>query len=201
MVSDPTLRTELVLAGHRGQTELPRRHLDHVDPALRAVALSALERTGTLDDDDVAAALRDPDPSVRRTALQFAARRPGLSLTALLEDADPTVVEVAAWACGEQETVTDPVFDQLCALVRTHDDALVRESAVAALGAIGDERGEATVLAALDDKATVRRRAVLALAAFSGPGVEPALRRALDDRDWQVRQGAEDLLVARGDLD
>jgi len=37
---------------------------------------------------------------------------------------------------------------------------------------------------------------VLALAAFEGPEVERRLVAALKDRDWQVRQGAEDLLDA-----
>ncbi|HEY9558295.1 MAG TPA: HEAT repeat domain-containing protein, partial [Acidimicrobiales bacterium] len=81
----------------------------------------------------------------------------------------------------------------LCRLATGHDDALVREAAVAALGAIGDEAALPTILAATGDKATVRRRAVLALAPFEGPEVDQALERALEDRDWQVRQAAEDL--------
>jgi HEAT repeat protein len=76
----------------------------------------------------------------------------------------------------------------------THDDALVREAAVAALGAIGDPGALPAVLAACDDKPAVRRRAVLALAAFEGDEVEHRLRAALTDRDWQTRQAAEDLL-------
>jgi len=75
----------------------------------------------------------------------------------------------------------------------------VREAAVAALGARGDERTLPVVLRACDDKPAVRRRAVLALAAFEGPEVEARLQRALTDRDWQVRQAAEDLLGARPD--
>jgi HEAT repeat protein len=76
--------------------------------------------------------------------------------------------------------------------VRDHADALVREAAVAALGARGT--GLATILHACDDRPAVRRRAVLALAPFEGPEVTAALTRALADRDWQVRQAAEDLL-------
>jgi HEAT repeat protein len=64
---------------------------------------------------------------------------------------------------------------------------------VAALGAIGDQRGLPAILAATEDKPAVRRRAVLALAPFEGAAVEEALRRAVGDRDWQVRQAAEDL--------
>ena len=69
----------------------------------------------------------------------------------------------------------------------------MREAAVAALGALGDERGLAAILVACGDKPAVRRRAVLALAPFEGPQVEAAIDAALDDRDWQVRQSAEDL--------
>ena len=79
----------------------------------------------------------------------------------------------------------------------THPDPLVREAAVAALGALGDPSSLEVVLAACDDKPAVRRRAVLALAAFDGEAVEARLRRALEDRDWQVRQAAEDLLALR----
>ena len=78
-----------------------------------------------------------------------------------------------------------------------HDDPLVREAAVAALGALGDPSTLPVVLAACDDKPAVRRRAVLALAAFDGAEVEARLALALTDRDWQVRQAAEDLPVAR----
>jgi len=116
---------------------------------------------------------------------------PAVSLLGLLVDDDPTVVEVAAWACGErpEQALADPV----AALATGHDDPLVREAAVAALGAIGDPRSLPAVLAATGDKATVRRRAVIALAAFEGPEVDAALEAARSDRDWQVRQAAEDL--------
>ena len=50
------------------------------------------------------------------------------------------------------------------------DDPLVREAAVAALGAIGDDRGLDAILAATEDRPAVRRRAVLALAPFLDPG-------------------------------
>ncbi len=68
-----------------------------------------------------------------------------------------------------------------------------REAAIAALGAIGDRAGLPAILAGCRDRPPVRRRAVLALAPFTGPEVDAALAEARDDRDWQVRQGAEDL--------
>jgi HEAT repeat protein len=112
----------------------------------------------------------------------------------LLRDADERVVEAAAWACGEHEVVGDDELHALVALATAAGDALVRESAVAALGAIGDERGLPAILAGCVDKPAIRRRAVLALAPFNGPEVDAALKAALQDRDWQVRQAADDLL-------
>lgn len=114
-------------------------------------------------------------------------------LSALLDE-EATVVETAAWAAGEQETVSDDVLARLVDLALTATDPLLREAAVAALGAIGDERGLPAILAGCADKPNIRRRAVLALAPFSGAAVDAALAAALIDRDWQVRQAAEDLL-------
>jgi HEAT repeat protein len=103
------------------------------------------------------------------------------------------VVEIAAWACGERPPASSATIERLCEIATRHDDALCRESAVAALGALGNPAGLAAILAATEDKATVRRRAVIALAPFDGPEVDAALERATNDRDWQVRQAAEDL--------
>jgi len=103
-------------------------------------------------------------------------------------------VALRTWACGERRPPEPGAVEALAALATGHDDALVREAAVAALGSIGDPAGLPAILTATADKATVRRRAVIALAPFDGPEVEAALARATDDRDWQVRQAAEDLL-------
>ena len=102
---------------------------------------------------------------------------------------------MAAWASGERVPPEPGAVEALCAVALDHDDALCREAAVAALGAIGDEAALPTILAATRDRATVRRRAVLALAPFDGPDVDAALERARSDRDWQVRQAAEDLFA------
>jgi HEAT repeat protein len=123
----------------------------------------------------------------------IAGSRPSINLLTSLHDADSSVVEAAAWATGEQETADDAVMERLVQLATEASDPLVREAAVAALGAIGDERGLPAILAGCADKPNIRRRAVLALAPFEGPEVEAALATALEDRDWQVRQAAEDL--------
>ena len=189
-------RRAAALAGHLGDVAGARALLTDPDPGVRAAALGALERLQALEARELATALTDPEPAVRRRALEAGARLPGdraPSLLAALDDPDPTVVEVAAWAAGEREPPEPDAVGRLAALTTGHPDALVREAAVAALGAIGDEQGLAAILRATTDKATVRRRAVLALAPFEGPAVDEALASAREDRDWQVRQAAEDL--------
>jgi len=174
-----------------------RAALTDQDPGVRAAALGALARGGGLTAGDLAAAVADPSPIMRRRACEVAAAAHGIAvdLLGLTDDEDDTVVEVAAWALGELEPTPPGATERLAELVRDHPDALVREAAVAALGAIGDPAGLAAVLVATGDKATVRRRAVLALAAFDGPEVDAALEQARGDRDAQVRQAAEDLLA------
>jgi HEAT repeat protein len=197
-----SVRRDVAVAGHTGDLATARRGLAHGDSVVRATALGALERLGQLDDDQLASAFEDPDPVVRKRAATIAARHPRVDLQPLLADADPAVAEVAAWASGERERVDDGVLAALISLVTgagTGEDPLVREAAVAALGAIGDDRGLDAILIATEDRPAVRRRAVLALAPFLEPRhpqaaeVAAALDRARTDRDWQVRQAAEDL--------
>jgi HEAT repeat protein len=190
----PSAWRSLAVAGHSGDAATARAGLDHADPAARQLALGALERLGALTADELDAAMADPHPAVRRRTALIAATRPGVSLLALLRDPDPTVVEAAAWAAGEHEAVDDDTLRTLIELAGAATDALVREAAVAALGAIGDVRGLPAILAGCQDKPAVRRRAVLALAPFTGPEVDAALAAALEDRDWQVRQSAEDVM-------
>ena len=185
---------QLVIAGHEGSEQSARAGFGDDDPAARQLALGALHRMGKLTDADVRVALTDAAAVVRRRAASLAATRPAISVLSALLDEEATVVETAAWAAGEQETVSDDVLARLVDLALTATDPLLREAAVAALGAIGDERGLPAILAGCADKPNIRRRAVLALAPFSGAAVDAALAAALIDRDWQVRQAAEDLL-------
>jgi HEAT repeat protein len=151
---------------------------------------------GKLGDADLEAALADPEAAVRRRACELTARHGGQAIVGrlieLLGD-EASVAEMAAWALGEREAAS--AVDALAAMATGHDRPLCREAAVAALGAIGDRRGLAAILAATGDRPAVRRRAVIALAPFEGPEVDAALHRALEDRDWQVRQAAEDLMA------
>ena len=194
-MSDPAHRRRraAALAGHTGDVQEARRFLDDDDPKVRATALGALERLGSLGDDELTHALADADPGVRRRAATLAAAHPGVGLLEALDDPYPLVAEAAAFACGEREADDVDVVDALARLAISHDDALVREAAVAGLGAIGSERGLPAILAATRDKPAVRRRAVIALTPFDGPEVDEAMRRARTDRDWQVREAAEQL--------
>lgn len=190
-------RRAAAIAGHTGDVDTALDALAHDDAGVRATALGALERLGRLTDGVLAKALTDHDATVRRRAAEVSATHPDIDLVGALHDTDPRVVEVAAWACGEHESDRTDIVDRLMVLAAEADEPLVRESAVAALGAIGDERAVAVIVAATSDKPAVRRRAVLALAPFDGDDVDAAVQRALTDRDWQVRQAAEDLERAR----
>jgi len=196
---DPLVRRRAAaLAGHRGDAAGARTLLTDEDPSVRATALGALARIGDLRPDELDRALADPVVGVRRRAIEVAAQWPGdgpIHLVPLLDDTDPIVVEMAAWASGERQPPEPGAVARLSSIVIGHDDALCREAAVAALGAISDPAGLPAILAAITDKATVRRRAVIALAPFEGPEVDAALHAARTDRDWQVRQAAEDLLA------
>ncbi|MYA14404.1 MAG: hypothetical protein F4Z26_06750 [Acidimicrobiaceae bacterium] len=197
-----TRRRAAAVAGHRGDRAQARAYLHDDEPAVRASALRALERSGDLDAPLLAAALEDPAPGVRVTALELAASRPDVPVDAAaarLDDPDQRVVEAAAWTCGEKVSAAGPadsapVVAALIRVARSHADPLCRESAIAALGAIAHPDGLPAVLAGLDDKPEIRRRAVIALAPFDGPEVEAALARAGKDRDKQVRAAAAELL-------
>ncbi len=191
-------RRRAAVAGHTGDEATARSLVDDQSPAVRASALGALGRLGALTVDDLRRGLDDPEPLVRRRAVTEARHRADVDLVGLLDDDDDLVVEVSAWALGERSERAELEPGAVAGLGRlseVHADPLVREAAVAALGAIGDIAGLAAILRATSDKPAIRRRAVLALAPFEGLDVDEALQRALTDRDWQVRQAAEDLLA------
>lgn len=191
---------DLVAAGYGegdGARELVARELLTSDTRLRVLALRAAARRGWLDAGQWSALVRDDDVLVRRDAtrlLAYEAAPAANTLEALdtaLDDDDALVVERAAFALGEHRHAKS--LEHLVDVAGRHDDPRCRESAVAALGALGDERALATIVAALEDKAPIRRRAVVALSNFEGPEVDAALELASDDRDWQVRAAVAQL--------
>ncbi len=178
--------------------------LEHADDArLRVAALGALVRGAnqTVRRRAWRAGAGAPDRGVRLRAAELtphvAAPAPSV-LVRLIADPDELVADAACFAAGEvtwPDAARARIVRALTAAA-VHADPLVRESAVAALGAIGDPAGLSAILSGCSDRPTVRRRAVLALAPFDGPAVEAALQTALIDSDWQTRQAAEDLANA-----
>lgn len=192
------------------QAELVAALTCDADVRIRVAALGALVRRARSGAAAFAwsRAIADPAGPVRLRAAELApvaaSRATNANVFArlveCLTDPDPLVAEAVAWALGEvapagERTVRARAINVLANAVTDHPDALVREAAVAALGAIGDAAALRAILAACGDKPAVRRRAVLALAPFRGPAVDAALARAATDRDWQVRQAAEDLIA------
>ena len=186
-------RQQLVQLAREGDLSLARELCGDDDPRVRASSITVLSENDALDESLIALGLSDCHPLVRISMARAAAQNSSISLLTLLSDEDPAVVEIACWAAGEQTERNDSIIEALSGIALEHEDALCRESAVAALGALGDVRGLESILEATQDIATVRRRAVIALAPFEGQAVTDALQLALSDRDWQVRQAAEDL--------
>ena len=186
-------RQQLVQLAREGDLSLARELCGDGDPRVRASSVAVLSENDALDESLIALGLSDPHPLVRMAVARAAAQNSSISVLELLSDEDSSVVEIACWAAGEQTEHGDSLIEALSGIALEHEDALCRESAVAALGALGDVRGLKSILEATQDIATVRRRAVIALAPFEGQAVTDALQLALSDRDWQVRQAAEDL--------
>jgi HEAT repeat protein len=163
----------------------------------RVLALRGAVRQQLITPDDWRNALGDDDVTVRREALNQIAHveidddQVFDALMHCLEDDDALVVDGAVFALGEHLYVG--AVERMCEIATGHEDARCRESAIAALGAIGDDRARPAIFAALDDKAPVRRRAIVALSNFEGPDVDEALARASEDRDWQVRAAVNQL--------
>jgi HEAT repeat protein len=163
----------------------------------RVLALRGMVRQGLVTSDEWLTAIDDDDVDVRREALNLIAHVAQIddhvynAMLRRLHDADALVVDGAIFALGEH--LYEGAVDQLCVIAMSHDDARCRESAIAALGAIGDDRARPAILAALDDKPPVRRRAIVALSNFEGSDIDAALERAAQDRDWQVRAAVNQL--------
>ena len=176
---------------------LLQESLDSLVVRHRVLALRGLVRLNLMTSAQWRRILHDPDPSVRRDALEQLAHAPLDDVEVLdvvvekLDDSDALVVDAAAFALGEHAYVGS--VERLCVIATDHEDARCRESAIASLGAIGDDRARGVILAALSDKAPIRRRAIVALAAFEGPDIDAALESASEDRDWQVRSAVSQL--------
>ncbi len=98
-----------------------------------------------------------------------------------------SAVSRVGWGAKDRAAV-----DWLLKAAEADDEKLVREAAVAALGAIGDDRAVPLLLELVGSAPPqVRRRSVVALSVFDGPEIEAAIRAAKDDRNPMVREAAE----------
>jgi HEAT repeat protein len=192
-----SFRFDVIAAGFSGDSAVALEALQHEDGTVRASALRALARIGTLTAEILAPFIQDSHIETRRTAVELAVPFPSVFVHQCIDDLDVFVAEMAAWCVGERTHASDIEIETLIDRTTSHDEAVVREACAAALGSLGDDRGLPAILAACTDKPAVRRRAILALAPFEGEEVDAALHHALEDKDWQVRQNAEDLLNPR----
>jgi HEAT repeat protein len=182
-------------SGFRGDEQTARECLDDPAPEVRLSAFTALIRLGAVVRSEIRRLLSDPSPLVRRGVCELAGRLPRTDFRRLLSDEDDSVLEAACFAVGEMGDRR--AVPRLVVIAGQHADPLCRESAIAALGAIGHPAGKDAVLRALEDRPAIRRRAAVALAAFEGSDVEAALARCVNDRDWQVRQSAAEVAGIR----
>lgn len=195
-----SVEESLLRAGFAGtndyQTVL-RTNLSANVPRHRILALRGAVRQELVTSDDWKRAFDDDDVDVRREALNQVAHAKVDdqsvidAIVVCLGDADALVVDGALFALGER--LYAGAVDEMCVIATSHEDARCRESAIAALGAIGDDRARPAILAALGDKPPVRRRAIVALSNFEGPDIDEALALASEDRDWQVRAAVNQL--------
>jgi HEAT repeat protein len=174
-----------------------RASLSDPSPRRRILAWRGAVRQSLVTNEDWSSALDDEAREVRREVLNLIAYSPVdlgdmvARIIQLLDDPDPLVVDGAVFVLAEHQCID--AVEPLVRIATNHDDARCRESAVAALGVLGDDRGRSAVLGALNDKPPVRRRAIVALSNFEGPDIDEALERASEDRDWQVRAAVDQL--------
>lgn len=105
-------RTEVTLAGFNGRDEPVSSAVNDPDPTVRAAALSALLRLGTLTSSKISHALDDEDLRVRRRACELATLIPVTNddgsreidgiLLRFLQSGDETMAELSAWSLGER---------------------------------------------------------------------------------------------------
>ena len=187
------IRQRVIELSLNGEFQVVTEYLEHPEPDVRATALRVLDNEGKLEKGIVERSLSDSAFKVRNALAYLISRNRDIPAMKFLLDEDAEIVEVACWGIGERGDASAEVLDVLQSITESHSDSLCRESAVAALGALGNRDALGSILKAVEDIATVRRRAVLALAPFDGPEVELAIAKALEARDWQVRQAAEDI--------
>ena len=150
-----------------------------------------------------AAAVADPDADVRRRgAAELAPRDRPPAASLLGAPCRPRTARARGRVLGggrgrrsgaDGAAVVAAVIESA-----THADPLVREAAVAALGALGDPRGRPAVLAGArtDPRCGAAPCSPRGVRRTGGGG---RARGRAEDPDWQTRQAAEDLAIDQAD--
>jgi HEAT repeat protein len=174
------------------------------EAGIAGLALSVEDVTERLDAErQLAHALRDPDPAVRKAAIErfgpLLAEGPA-SVQAVMRDEDWQVrrAAVGALAANPNRELLDAV---IAALRDGHHDFSLLSSAIGLLEATGMNAADALIELLRSDDADVRIQAALALGLQSGTDVVQALVAALEDPDRNVRFHAIESLGRLGAAD
>ena len=172
----------------------PASFLKHDDAVLRRMATTALSADASNEAfEDVIRLLSDEDSAVRAAAaekLGVCGHRSIEHLASAEADREPKVREAVATAYGELRQPS--VIPWLVEVGKSDPDRTVKEAAVAALGAIGEDAAiDPLLMFITDGPPQVRRRAIAAITVFDDPRIEPAIQRAALDRNSGVREAAE----------
>ena len=178
------------------------------NPAVRAraaAALGASRRPSAVE--PLIALAADPDPAVRRSAVEALGRlgdaRAVDALARQLQGAagprDEAAVSVRVAAAHALGQIGAAALPALAAVLHDRNQR-VREAAVDALGAIGGPSAVPALAAALgDDRSQLRQAAAKALAAIGGDDARTALLPALCHKDPATRVTAVQALGRLGD--
>lgn len=197
---DRARRRVVALAGHAGDEATARRAMADGDPQVRAIALGALARLGSLGEVQLVEALADRSPAVRRRACDLSAvtlaptggSRDGASAGCHGDAMAGATADARDRSTGSSSAVGDALRTVLDDV-----DTLVVESACWALG----ERRDSAAVAGLarvareHPDARCREAAVAALGAVGDPAGCPTVLAALDDKP-PVRRRAVVALAA-----
>jgi HEAT repeat protein len=164
-------RRQVALAGHQGDSGAARAALDDPEPAVRATALGALARIGALAADDLAPATGDGSPAVRARAAELCIRLGEAGVALVAPLLADRSPQVAEAACFALGEIGEPVG--------RHPDAIERLVDVA--GSHADP--------------LCREAAVAALGAIGAPEGLPAVLAATMDKP-AVRRRATLALAA-----
>jgi HEAT repeat protein len=220
-------RTAVSLAGYTENETTARSALGDADSTVRAAALSALHRIGTLTSLDVAAALTDSDLRVRRRACELSTFLPVQSagsteiddhLLRFLQLGDDTMAELGAWSLGERhqqqsleheslEHESDGTQEATSPVTAgsTQSKSTTSSTNTASTNSTASTESLVNIVQALSDTvykhpdALVREAAVAALGCIGTPSAKAPILHAIGDKATVRRRAIIALSAFEGD--